>query len=135
MKKAICVDLDGTLAIFEGRRKWNDFEAVEKDEIRNSVKLIMDHYNTLAGDVIIVTGRPESCRIQTERWLAKHGVPYTKLYMATDDSHDTDTKRAIYQRHIKPNYHVDFVVEDRNSVVQMYRDLGLDCFQIELTDY
>lgn len=134
-RRAIIVDLDGTLALFEGMRKWHEFEKVGVDKVRKSVQLIIDHYNDRRGSVIIVTGRPESCRSQTEKWLVDNGIFYTEMYMSTDDSHDTDTKSKIYEKYIQPVYDVEFVIEDRNSVVKMWRDLGLDCFQIELTDY
>jgi trehalose-6-phosphatase len=135
--RAIIVDLDGTLAIFENRRKYYEYDKIELDEVRESVKEIMRLYFTAVGTVIILTGRPKESIKQTLRWLTKNDIYYHHIFFRkdTDDRHDYIVKKEFYEREIKPFYHIDFVLDDRNLVVKMWRDLGLDCFQIELTDY
>lgn len=73
----------------------------------------------------------------TEQWLDDNGVPYSGLYMrkAQDYSHDADAKRIIYVAEIKDRYDVLFVLEDRTSCVEMWRDLGLQCFQVAPGDF
>lgn len=134
MKKGIIVDLDGTLALFEGVREWHEFHRVGEDKLRESVAKIVRAYFE---HVIIITGRPQSCFSETNEWLRKHGIEYSEMYMRTslDDRPDYVVKREIYEKHIKPFYTIDFVLDDRNSVVAMWRELGLDCFQIQLTNY
>lgn len=139
-KNAVLCDLDGTLALFEGRRKWYEFDKVFVDLPRKSASLILINYNgnrPWSGDIIIITGRPESCRRQTEKWLEKHLIPYTEIIFRrqNDDRPDYLVKYEIYKKEIEPRYDVDFVLDDRNSVVQMWRDIGLECWQPAITSY
>jgi hypothetical protein len=39
-------------------------------------------------------------------------------------------KKEIFNEHIKGKYCVDFVLDDRNQVVEMWRKLGLVCLQV-----
>jgi len=47
-----------------------------------------------------------------------------------DTRPDEIVKREIYEEHIKPLYNVDFVLDDRNKVVKMWRSLGLKVLQV-----
>ncbi len=134
IKHAIIVDLDGTLAIFEGVRQWHEFDKVEKDLLREGVAVIIRNYKN---DVIIISGRPKSCQEQTKRWLKKNKIKYSFLYMRDnkDDRPDLVVKKEIYEKCVKPFYKIDFVLDDRNSVVEMWRELGLDCYQVDITNY
>lgn len=83
-------------------------------------------------DLILLTGRPEKTRLDTCAWLKRHQFPFTaSLFMREDDNHEPDSqlKARIYEEEIEPYYHVIFVVEDRASVVEMWRGLGLTCLQ------
>ena len=52
-----------------------------------------------------------------------------------DKESDADVKMKIVKEHINPK-RVWFVLEDRDDVVQMYReDLGLTCLQVNKGDY
>ena len=68
----------------------------------------------------------------TEDWLKKNGIEYDKLLMrVTDDVRkDSIIKKEIYENNIKGKYNVSLVLDDRNQVVEMWRDLGLTCFQV-----
>ena len=48
---------------------------------------------------------------------------------------DAENKKFFYQTKIKDKYQIDFVLEDRNSVVKMWREIGLVCFQVAETNY
>jgi adenylate cyclase class IV len=60
-----------------------------------------------------------------------------KLFMrqAGDNRDDRIVKREIYEREIKGRYNVRFVLDDRNKVVALWRDLGLPCFQVADGDF
>jgi hypothetical protein len=47
-----------------------------------------------------------------------------------DKRPDYVIKREIYETHIKENYDVAYVFEDRELVVKMWREQGLRCFQV-----
>jgi hypothetical protein len=44
-------------------------------------------------------------------------------------------KREIYRNLIEPKHNVWFVLDDRNSVVKMWREIGLTCLQVEEGNY
>lgn len=43
---------------------------------------------------------------------------------------DAIVKREIFDGEIKDYFFIEFVLDDRNQVVEMWRDLGLTCFQV-----
>lgn len=140
-QKAIICDLDGTLAILNGRSPYDASTAME-DVLNEPVANILSVYDnqTLFDiDLILLTGRYDTYRKQTIEWLAKHKIThYKQLYMrsATDKRQDTIFKKEIYEKYIKNEYDVIFVLEDRNQVVDMWRkELGLTCLQVEYGDF
>lgn len=69
----------------------------------------------------------------TEAWLNHNGITrYKNLYMRKngDKRKDYVVKKELYETHIKETYEVLFVLEDRDQVVKMWRDLGLTCLQV-----
>ncbi len=99
------------------------------------------HY---AATRIIVSGRSEEFRDVTEKWLEDHCVSYTHLYMRNpkrrDDKgnkvNDAIIKREIYEQHIAPHYQVICCIDDRNRVVDMWRnELGLKVLQVADGDF
>ena len=130
---AIIVDMDGTLA-WRGDRDIYDGSKVYLDIVNPAVLQVMLQFNTTPLDfsILITTGRQEKDRVMTERWLEDNGVPYDKMFMrATDDQRqDAIAKQEIYETEIEGKYNVLFVLDDRQQVVDMWRRLGLQCFQV-----
>jgi hypothetical protein len=49
---------------------------------------------------------------------------------------DAIIKTEIFNEQIKDNYFIEFVLDDRNQVVDMWRkELGLPCFQVFYGDF
>lgn len=136
MKKAIICDLDGTLALLDGRDPFNP-KTVEHDRLNDPIANILEVYSSqdrFEIQIIFVTGRFEKLRRQTEKWLAAHGITDYMLFMRADDDFRKDVvyKKEIYQDHIEGTYDVLFVLEDRDQTVRMWRqELGLTCLQVE----
>lgn len=87
--------------------------------------------------IIFVTGR-EACfrKItlnQIDEWISdKNGDPIDYILMMRNEKDyrpDTEIKREIYDKYIKDEHDVLFVIDDRKSVVDMWRSLGLVCLQ------
>lgn len=138
-KKCIIVDIDGTLSSPNGRDIY-DVSRVIDDHCNVSIVHIVRTYNEVHPDVdvIIMTGRPQSCQADTEKWLReKAGIIYSKLYMRSEGSDAADYiyKYYMYKDEIEPKYDVLFVLEDRARVVAMWRDLGLTCLQVKNGNY
>ena len=82
--------------------------------------------------VFIVKLAEEKTRKDTETWLKQNKVPYSKLFLRKtgDNRRDASVKKEIYNTEILPYYNVNFVLDDRNQVVAMLRELGLTVFQV-----
>jgi predicted kinase len=133
---AIICDLDGTLAIINGRNPY-DAEKCEQDIVNAPIASILEQYKRIHR-IFLVSGRSEQFRPQTERWLQKHGLGgYDALYMRPDGDARKDAlvKRELYKQHIQGKYNIRFILDDRNQMVEMWRSLGLTCLQVADGDY
>lgn len=139
----IIVDLDGTMAVNDGHRGYYEWDKVINDKPNRAVvnlvnRLLRDGYL-----VKFVSGRmgTEECREQTMSWLRNNTPAYTWsqwiLHMRKDgDSRSDDVvKRELFDAHVRGRYNVKFVLDDRNSVVRMWRSLGLPTFQVAEGDF
>ena len=88
-------------------------------------------------EIYFVTGRDDNFRKHTEKWLEDHQVNYDKLFMRKAEDHRSDEiiKKEIYQKEIAPFSKVLFVVDDRLSVVKMWREIGMVCLQCDWGDF
>ena len=136
---AIIVDVDGTLAHGIGAlRGPYDWDKVGSDRPNTPVIDIVKRYNNDPGvKVIIVTGRDGSCEQLTKDWLQKYGVKWDEFYIRPEGNTEKDAviKKRIYEEHIVDKYNVLFVLDDRKQVVDMWRELGLDCLQVDYGDF
>lgn len=139
----IC-DLDGTVALFchrqgcgcdlHHRSPYNAATADRDTPNQPVVELV----RTLLGTgtkVVFLSGREDLYREQTEAFLRKHVVgerPELTLLMrkAGDFRKDSVIKAEIFDAEIRDRYRVQFVLDDRDQVVRMWRSLGLVCLQV-----
>lgn len=146
LPEAIICDIDGTLAhIPEGGRSPFDYSNVLNDEPDWYVIRKLEEYKIAnpRGTIILVSGRDDTCRADTLKWLHKHCVDFDKLLMrdpsATDNRGnklpDYMVKYDIFNEHIRANYNVLYVLDDRKQVVDMWRKLGLKCLQVQDGDF
>lgn len=142
LPECIIVDIDGTLAHMNGRSPY-DYTKVSTDVVDPVVSDIVRRYRSvdIMDDnplyVIIVSGREDSCKPETEQWLQDNHIPYDELHMRkTDDKRDDRiVKKDIFDTWIKNRYNVKFVLDDRNRVVEMWRSLGLKVLQVGEGDF
>lgn len=132
---AILVDIDGTVAL-HGTRSPFDETRVHEDRPNHPV-ITTVRALAAAHQVVFASGRTDGCRAATEQWLAEHvGVPFA-LHMrpAGDTRKDAIVKQELFDRHIRENYDVRLVIDDRNQVVAMWRSLGLTVLQCADGDF
>lgn len=140
LERAVIFDMDGTLSDCSHRRHlvmgekkdWSEFHhRMGEDPPREAVVELARTLNWQSHHILIVTGRDESWRRQTELWLTFNRVPWWGLYMrpAGDRRDDTEIKRDILYRFLRSRFDIRFVVDDRDRLVKMWRDEGLTCFQ------
>ena len=121
---------------YKWKKDWlGFFKGVADDK---PITPIMDIVTELALNyhLIIVSGRPlDLCGKQTEDWLRKWKVPYEFLFMRDggDSRADTIVKQEILE--YLPKDRIAFVLDDRDSVVKMWRDNGLTCLQVAPGDF
>lgn len=134
-REAIVVDIDGTLARHVARGPHH-YHLVGTDEliepIAELVRYLQEYY-----DVIYLTGRPAKAEFDTFMWLARHDLPNGALYTRADGDGRPDyiVKSELFDTHVAPYYTVKYVLDDRNSVVKMWRDKGLTVLQVAEGDF
>lgn len=130
---AIIVDIDGTLAHMVDRSPY-DPSKYHTDVID---EVIRDHVNRYPYKVIVVSGRDDTYKEVTERWLKLNQVEYDEIFMrpAEDKREDSIVKLQLYKKHIEPHYDIEYVLDDRNRVVKMWRENGLKCLQVAEGDF
>jgi len=135
LRHCIIVDMDATLCFNTSGRPFYGPGTAEQiiNDIPNTnvidlVRAYCEQYNC---ELVVVTGRDESCREATLEWLDKHYLYPNLLLMRKegDYSKGEECKKKLYEEHIKNKYNVDLVFEDSSKVVKMYRDLGLTVLQ------
>lgn len=134
--EAIIVDIDGTLAHMTDRSPY-EWHKVASDEVDPVVLDVIEKYidNT---NIILLSGRDSACRDITEQWLADNNVPYSALFMRDmgDMRDDRIVKKELFDEHIRGKYRIPFVLDDRDKVVDMWRnDVGLKVLQVAEGDF
>lgn len=132
----IC-DLDGTLALHTSGRSPYDYSRVYEDSVNEAVWTTLDAFAGIGVDVVFVSGREDSCRDDTIRWLTDYcAINDPELYMrATGDKRDdTLVKYEIFDQHLRDR-NIIAALDDRDRVVQMWRKIGVPCFQVNEGDF
>lgn len=137
---AIMVDIDGTLAL-HGDRNPYDTSRYSEDTLNWAVAQVVYALFDAGYAVVFCSGRSEDHRNVTQEWLDTHLLrPYRMeghLHMrpAGDTRRDDIIKLELFDTHIRHNYNVVAVFDDRDRVVQMWRSLGLTVFQVAPGDF
>ena len=145
-KNTVIFDLDGTLANVDARRKlatkqngkmdWDKF--LNPDNIKLDIpnEPVIKMAQLLAEDgfnIFIFSGRSDRTINVTRSWLTRNRVPFHKLVMRGKDSlfmPDDKLKKQFLDKHADIN-DVFAVFDDRQKVVDMWRENGLITFQTE----
>lgn len=144
----IATDLDGTLcdhsrrAHFIAAREWDAYHAdLINDPPHDDVLWLLTNLASARVMIVAVTARPEKHRISTERWIVKHNVPISAVLMRGNDDYRADHEVKIEAlsvwceenfktEGIKPQHRVLFVLDDKDSVVEAWRNAGFNCWQV-----
>ena len=137
MNKAIICDIDGTLALRQDRGPY-EHEKSNTDSLCKEVKNLLDLHKSNGYKIIIFTGRQLRFKDVTLKWLQTNQVEYDIIEFRKDDDNrmDAEVKFDMYNEFIKDIYDIEFVLDDRNQVVDMWRkELDLKCFQVNYGDF
>ena len=133
---AVIVDIDGTVAIHGDERGHYDYDKISTDQpnwcVIDVVRNIPEDWKT-----IFLSGREDRCKEETVDWLFKHGVYSGMLFMRTTGDHRPDyiIKQELFDAYIRDEYNVRYVLDDRDQVVKMWREMGLTCLQVAPGDF
>jgi predicted kinase len=139
LSRAIIVDIDGTIAQMDGRKPF-DWELVGTDKPKPPIIDIVRRF-AQTHRIIFMSGRDSVCKTQTVQWLIEHVIqPHFvwELHMRTqnDNRKDSIVKRELFDQHVNGRFYVDFVLDDRDQVVEMWRkDIGLVCLQVDYGNF
>jgi predicted kinase len=127
----IIFDIDGTLAL-KGKRNVYDLDKVFLDDINPLIAEQTKFHKSIGRKIIIVSGREDVCKDETEEWLDFYGIERDELFMRKKDDFRKDTviKKEIYDNHIKEKYNVIAVYDDRLNVIDMWYKEGIFTFNV-----
>jgi predicted kinase len=134
LPRAIICDLDGTLCLHNGRGPF-DYDKCDTDLVNKPIWDLLWLNHDAGSEIIYLSGREDVAKAKTVKWLEINNCPpraYHKLYMrkSKDYRKDSVVKYELFDHHVRSLYRVDFVFDDRNQVVEMWRKLGLTCLQV-----
>ena len=135
--QCILVDLDGTLSLNNSGRSPFDGTRVFEDDVNWAVWDVVNKYwEDESKQVIFLSGREgtEICRNETIRFLGeKCEFANPLLFMRAEGDHRKDwlIKWELYETKVNPFYEVMFALDDRDQVVNMWRNgPKINCFQV-----
>lgn len=142
-RNVIIFDIDGTLADVRHRvhfvsssekseRDWKSFnrEMVNDFPIMDMV-ILFNEFKRLGYKIWIMTGRQEKFRSFTEQWLFWNGVYFDKLRMRPDKDQRKDYICKSDMLSKEEQEEIFLIVEDRQTVVDMWRERGLTVLQCD----
>lgn len=141
---AIICDIDGTIADANGRNHY-DYTKVINDRGIPLIIGLVENYLSLnangADSVLFISGRDDICEKDTRAWIFDHMQIKNDEFMlfmrkSGDRRKDSIVKREIFENYIRGNFYIDYCLDDRNQVVEMWRrELGLTVLQCAEGDF
>jgi predicted kinase len=135
---AVIFDIDGTLALMGDRDPFDGSKA-HLDTVNESVADVLHALSYVGYEIVFLTGRKERFREVTENWLYdKHlNLWHSPVFMRPDDDDrpDWQVKYDLFNTNVRGKYDVLGVFDDRQQVVDMWRAIGLTCFQVAEGDF
>jgi len=147
-KKTVIFDLDGTLALIDDRRAistkdngnmdWDKFfdpANIKLDKPNWPVILMAQTLKNAGHRIVIFSGRSKATKDATKDWLNDLDIPFDILKMRPTGGGfkwmKDDVLKKKWLDDLFPNTDdILCVFDDRDKVVQMWRNNGISCFQV-----
>lgn len=124
-------DLDGTLALNNGKRSPYEWKRVGEDSVNDPVRRVLWSLSERGYKIIICSGRDEVCRPETEAWLQDNEIGYRELLMRPkgDPRKDSVVKEEFW-RDLTQRYNIKGMFDDRKQVIDHARKHGFTVFDV-----
>jgi predicted kinase len=124
-----------------GKKDWYKFYSlISLDTPITPIVDLVNYLREKGYRIFVVSGRPISwgdleIGKETVAWLKKHNIFYDHIFMRQggDGREDTIVKQEILDK--LPKNRIAYVLDDRDSVVKMWRENGLTCLQVAPGDF
>lgn len=137
LPKAFIFDIDGTFSLL-GSRDPYDYSRVKEDAVNKQVALFARLLKDDGYKILVTSGRDDSCFTDTSDWftdIAKVKQDLLLMRSTGDKRQDAVIKYELFNEHIRHNYNVQGVFDDRDQVVALWREMGLFCAQVDYGDF
>ena len=142
--KWIIFDLDGTLADIEDRRQlctkengkmdWNKFfdpDNIKLDKPNIPVIMMAQALTAFGYKIAIFSGRSARTEDATKDWLHEQDIKFDILKMRPERNFRPDEQLKLeWLNSMDWKDNVEAVFDDRDKVVNMWREIGLTCMQV-----
>lgn len=146
--KNVIFDLDGTLALIDKRRAistlpngkmdWDTFfdpKNIDLDQPNDAVITMAKMLKAAGNRIVILSGRSKATKDATKMWLKKFDVPFDILKMRPTSKDfkfmpDDQLKQMWLDQLFTNKDDIVCVFDDRQKVVDMWRQNGLTCMQV-----
>ena len=146
MKKTIIFDVDGTIADVEHRRHFvngnNDWDSFRKETVNDTpVQWVCDiakRFIAQGDEVAFFSARNESERDITEKQISDWiGDGHKGVFLRPDGDFTPDDvfKSELADKFIDMGGKIDLIFDDRQKVVNMWRDKGFTVVQVADGDF
>jgi hypothetical protein len=149
--RKIIIDLDGTLCDCAHRvsyaqiGQWDEFHSrlVDDQPFADVVNFIEFIDATCQFEFIGLTGRNEKWRNMTNEWLIKHNIFFDVLLMRPEGNFESDHNlkpKMLIEEIFDGDFtrmkaEVFLILEDRDKVVEAWRNLTIPCWQVRNGTY
>jgi len=136
-----------------GKLDWDiffDADNIKLDKPKHEVIKCLQMFRDQGYKIVIFSGRNDRSYHTTKEWLSNHNISYDLLVLRPDKFKDeswpvAEGNPATYKMRFMPDQilkkemldafvdinDVFLVFDDRKKVVDMWRELGLTCFEVE----
>lgn len=137
-EKPNCVvfDIDGTLSHFNGRMPY-EWHKVDTDLPDEHILGLVRNLKAQNVPIFICSGRSSKCYLITKQWL-EHYLYFDDFTLLMRDEKDNRpdylVKHELWKKICETHY-IDYMVDDREQVVNYARTLGFKVLQCEYRNF
>jgi predicted kinase len=135
-KKTAIFDMDGTLALMNGRSPY-EYHKCDTDLVNEKVAYMFRLLRRDGWHLVIFTGREDSCRQKTKSWLVENDLSPDLLFMrkTRDRRPDSIVKKEMLNQVEKKGLDAIMAFDDRDSVIKLWRQNGIIAYQVNYGNF